>query len=70
MNITDYAYIMRVKEVAFRPALEIFEAAMLPAELPRTAGALDYVRRREKECWKNLGVIGRRSGSGKRGPAR
>lgn len=70
MNITDYAYIMRVKDVAFRPALELFEAAMLPAESPRVTGALGYVRRREKECWKNLSVIGRRSGSGKRDPAR
>ena len=70
MNITDCAYIESVKDVAFRPALEIFEAAMLPAAAPRATGALGYVRRREKECWENLGVIGRRSGSGKRGPAR
>ena len=55
MNITDYAYITSVKDVAFRPALEMLEAAMLPAKMPRMMGALGYVRRREKECWRNPG---------------
>lgn len=70
MNITDYAYITSVKDIAFRPALEILEAAMLPAQSPHAMGALGYLRRREKACWQNMGVIGRKSGSGKRGPAR
>ena len=70
MNITDYAYITSVKDVAFRPALEMLEAAMLPAQAPRAMGALGYVRRREKGCWRNPGVSGRRPGSSKHGPVR
>jgi len=70
MRITDTAYITSVKEIAFRPALTPLEAAMLPAAMPRSMGALSHARRKEAERWRLLRVSGRKSGSGKRGLSR
>ena len=70
MKITDFAYMTSVKDIAFMPALTMLEAAMLPAKMPRSMGALGYLRRREALRWSETGVTGRRSGSGKRGPLR
>ena len=70
MRITDSAYITSVKDVVFRPALEAFEAAMLPAAEKKATGALAYAKRKEAEHWRFGEVTCRRSGSGRRGPAR
>ena len=60
MRITDSAYITSVKDVVFRPALEAFEAAMLPASEKKATGALAYVKRKEAECDANADLgIGR-----------
>ena len=70
MKITDHAYIMRMRDVVFRPALTAMEAAMLPARLPRGMGALAHAKQREEACWGALGFTDRKSGSGKRSPWR
>lgn len=67
MKITDYAYITRMRDVVFRPALMAMEAAMLPAQLPCALGALRHVRLREAEHWN---AICRKSESGRHGPGR
>ena len=65
MKITDFAYMTSVKEIAFMPALTMMEAAMLPARMPRRMGALRYVRCAQAQRWREAGVTGRKSGSGK-----
>ena len=75
MEITDHAYITRMRDAALQPALTALEAAMLPANLPRRTGALSYVKTREAEFWRfgRLGAEGitcRRSESGIRDPVR
>ena len=70
MKITDMAYMTSVKDIAFMPALTPMEAAMLPAKMPRSMGALGHARRKAAQRWHEACVTGRRSGSGKRGPWR
>jgi len=70
MRITDAAYITSMKDIVFRPALTPLEAAMLPATMPRSMGALSHARYQEEEHWSRLCVTGKKSESGKRGPLR
>ena len=70
MKITDMAYMTSVKDIAFMPALTPLEAAMLPARMPKRMGALGHARSKEALRWREAGLTGRKSGSGKHVPWR